>query len=66
MRVLNNFEAVRKLLNDYIIEHIDLWLENSKTDDKVILFIIMDLCDETLETIIDEFDKDSNMKITKL
>jgi hypothetical protein len=31
-----------------------------------LLYSLMNLFDETLETIIDEFDKDSNMKITKL
>jgi RCC1 and BTB domain-containing protein len=66
IREMNNFSVVYKLSNRYVVEHYYSWLEKSKTDNTITLFIGMELCDKTLQQLIDEINRDSNMKTNKI
>jgi serine/threonine protein kinase len=61
LRKLHNFSIFRGLNNKYIVEQYKVWLENI-TDELIVLYIKMELCDTTLEQVIDEIDSDSHMK----
>jgi hypothetical protein len=47
--------------NENLIEHFDAWLEKSidVSIPKISLYIEMELCDKTLDDVINEFDKES-------
>ncbi len=50
--------------NNYLLKHFDAWFEESSRAKKPIisLYIQMELCDKTLENVINEFDKESHLK----
>jgi hypothetical protein len=53
--------TITRLLDDYVVRHEDVWLEYD-TDNEIILYIKMELCDKTLEKIIDELESNSFFK----
>jgi hypothetical protein len=61
-RELRNYSAIQRILGDYVVAYYNAWLEDSIIDDTIILYISMELCDKTLDKIIDEIESDSNMK----
>jgi alpha-tubulin suppressor-like RCC1 family protein len=61
-REFHNFCVVRRLLNRCIAIHHRAWFEYSMNDNKIILYILMDLCNNTLEDAIDELENNSLMK----
>jgi hypothetical protein len=62
LREMNRFSVVYRLVSQYVVEHRDSWLENNRTDDIITLYIRMDLCDKTLQQLMNEFNNDSNIK----
>jgi hypothetical protein len=50
--------------NEYLVEHFDAWFEEEvvSSQTKICLYIQMELCDQTLENVIQEFDNDSYLK----
>jgi hypothetical protein len=50
--------------NEYLVKHFDAWFEESVDENvhKFSLFIQMELCDKTLDDVIEEFDKESHLK----
>jgi alpha-tubulin suppressor-like RCC1 family protein len=62
LREFYNFSVVNKLSKQYVVPHSDAWLEYSQEERKIYLYIVMELCDKTLEDIIDEFDNNSMLK----
>jgi alpha-tubulin suppressor-like RCC1 family protein len=60
-RELNNFTVINKLLENYVVEHYEAWLETSEKE--LQLYFRMELCDTTLENIMYEMEKDSNFKV---
>jgi serine/threonine protein kinase len=65
LKELQNISFVKNLLEKYVIENYEMWLENSG-DDQIELYINkIKLCDTTLRKIIDEFHFESNMKLNE-
>jgi hypothetical protein len=62
LREINIFSVVYRLVSQYVVNHIYSWLENNRTDDMISLYIRMELCDKTLQQLMDEINKDSNIK----
>jgi hypothetical protein len=62
LREFYNFTVVNKLSKQYVVPHSDAWLEYSREERKIYLYIVMELCDKTLDDIIDEFDNNSMLK----
>jgi hypothetical protein len=52
------------LNNEYLVEHIDAWFEESVDSNQsgISLYIRMELCDKTLNDVIEEFDENSHLK----
>jgi hypothetical protein len=50
--------------NEYLVKHFDVWFEESVVSNRsgISLYIDMELCDKTLDDVIDEFDKESHLK----
>jgi alpha-tubulin suppressor-like RCC1 family protein len=63
LREMNNFSVVNKLISQYVVQHIHSWLENSRTDDMITLYIRMELCDKTLQQLMNEINSDFNIKV---
>jgi tRNA A-37 threonylcarbamoyl transferase component Bud32 len=63
LREMNRFSVVRRLVSQYVVEHNFSWLENNRTDGMITLYIAMDLCDKTLQQLMNEFNNDSNIKV---
>jgi hypothetical protein len=59
---LDNFSEVRYLSNPYIVKHFDAWFENNINTERLVLYIKMELCDTTLQQIIDEIQNDINFR----
>jgi hypothetical protein len=59
---MNRFSVVRRLVSQYVVQHRYSWLENNTTDDIITLYIRMELCDKTLQQLMDEINSDSNIK----
>jgi hypothetical protein len=53
--------------NKYLVEHFDAWFEESVVANQsgISLYIEMELCDKTLDGIINELTKDSKLKSTE-
>jgi hypothetical protein len=62
LREMNRFSVVHRLLSQYVVEHNYSWLENNRTDDIITLYIKMELCDKSLQQLMDEINSDSNIK----
>jgi serine/threonine protein kinase len=62
LREMNRFWVVYRLVSQYVVKHLYSWLENNKTDDMITLYIRMDLCDKTLQQLMDEINIDSYIK----
>jgi tRNA A-37 threonylcarbamoyl transferase component Bud32 len=62
LREMNRFSVVQRLVSQYVVKHRYSWLENNRIDDIITLNIRMDLCDKTLQQLMDEIYKDSNIK----
>ena len=62
LREMNRFSVVQRLAPQYVVQHYYSWLENNRTDDIITLYIRMELCDKTLQQLMNEFDIDSNIK----
>jgi hypothetical protein len=62
LREMNRFSVVYRLVSLYVVDHYYSWLENNRTDDIITLYIRMELCDKTLQQLMNEFDSDSNIK----
>jgi serine/threonine protein kinase len=50
--------------NEYLVKHIDAWFEESIDVNipKILLYIQTELCDKTLDDVINEFKNDSKLK----
>jgi hypothetical protein len=60
---LNFFTMRRGIKYDYLVEHFDAWFEeNVPNQSEISLYIRMELCDKTLEDVINEFDKELHLK----
>jgi serine/threonine protein kinase len=61
-----NYEIVTRNCseNEYLVKHIDAWFEESVVSNQsgISLYIQMELCDKTLDDVIEEFDKESHLK----
>ncbi len=62
LREMNRFSVVYRLVSQYVVDHRYSWLENNRTNDMITLYIRMDLCDKTLQQLMDEINNDSNIK----
>jgi hypothetical protein len=62
LREMNRFSVVFRLVSQYVVQHYFSWLENNRTDGMITLYIGMDLCDKTLQELMDEINIDSNIK----
>jgi hypothetical protein len=53
--------------NEYLVKHFDAWFEESVVSNQsgISLYIQMELCDKTLDDVINEFKNDSNLKTTE-
>jgi hypothetical protein len=73
--VVGNEEIIREYLNynilrrncfnnEYLVKHFDAWFEKSVVTkpSRISLFIQMELCDKTLDDLIEKFDRDSHLK----
>jgi alpha-tubulin suppressor-like RCC1 family protein len=61
-RQLKNIPLITSLKN-YVARHYESWLEISSKSDEIFLYIKTELCDTTLQQVIDEIDRDPHMKI---
>jgi hypothetical protein len=59
-REVHRFSVVNKLFDEYVVSHVKTWVENSEHDN-IILYVWMDLCDKTLENIIEDIRNCSNL-----
>jgi hypothetical protein len=50
--------------NEYLVKHFDAWFEESvvSNQSRISLYIEMELCDKTLDDVIEEFDNESHLK----
>jgi hypothetical protein len=62
VKELDNFSEVRYLSNPCIVKHFDAWFENNTNTERLVLYIKMELCDTTLQQIIDEIKNDINFR----
>jgi alpha-tubulin suppressor-like RCC1 family protein/tRNA A-37 threonylcarbamoyl transferase component Bud32 len=62
LREMNRLSVVHRLFSQYVVQHKYSWLENNRTDDIITLYIRMELCDKTLQQLMDEINSDSNIK----
>ncbi len=53
--------------NEYLVKHFDTWFEESVVSNQsgISLYIEMELCDKTLDDVINEFKTDSKLKATQ-
>jgi tRNA A-37 threonylcarbamoyl transferase component Bud32 len=56
-----SFFVVQRLKRQLVVHHFFAWLEN-EINDSIVLYIRMELCDRTLEDVMDEIDEDPKMK----
>jgi hypothetical protein len=61
---LNVFVINKDVKHVYLVEHFDAWFEKNVPNQSEIshLYIQMELCDKTLEDVINEFDKELHLK----
>jgi serine/threonine protein kinase len=60
-----NYSLITKLDSSYLVKHFDLWFEEIEEendtcvsiDNQIQLYIQMELCDKTLEEVINDFEK---------
>jgi hypothetical protein len=62
-----NFSVISRGIyfeNEYLVKHIDAWFEESIDANipKISLYILMELCEKTLDDVIKEFEKESHLK----
>jgi hypothetical protein len=62
VKELDNFSKVENFRNPYIVKHFDAWFENNTNTERLVLYIKMELCDTTLQQIIDEIQSDINFR----
>jgi hypothetical protein len=64
LREFISYSVANRLEKEFIVKHYIAWFENVEmlTNKKLTLFIKMELCDKTLEQIIDEIQSDSNFR----
>jgi serine/threonine protein kinase len=60
---MNNFSVIFRIVSQYVVKHRYSWLENNRTNDMIILYIQMELCDKTLHQLMNEINSDSNVKL---
>jgi serine/threonine protein kinase len=63
LKEFKNYSVVNSLKNEFVITHYKAWFENHETRDKLKLFIQMEICDRTLQQVIDEIE--TNSKLSK-
>jgi hypothetical protein len=53
--------------NEFLVQHFDAWFEENVVSKKsgISLYILMELCDKTLDDVIDELTNDSILKSTE-
>jgi hypothetical protein len=63
-----NYSVIKSLDSDYFVKHFDAWFENNISMNKgeISFYIEMELCDKSLDDLLDEFFKDYNFKIGKI
>jgi hypothetical protein len=63
-----NFTIIKKIHrledNEYLVKHFDAWFEESVSSNLsgISFYILMELCDKTLKHVINEIDKNLNLK----
>ncbi|HEY6438133.1 MAG TPA: hypothetical protein VIY47_16195, partial [Ignavibacteriaceae bacterium] len=61
-----NYKILRRnwFTNEYLVKHFDAWFEESVVSNQsgISLYIEMELCDKTLDDVIEEFDNESHLK----
>ncbi len=62
VKELDNYSEVRYIKNPYIVKHFEAWFENNINTERLVLYIKMELCDTTLQQIIDEIQNDINFR----
>jgi serine/threonine protein kinase len=58
-----NFSIISRDLyfeNEYLVKHVGAWFEGNES--QISFYILMELCDKTLEEVIELFDKESHLK----
>jgi serine/threonine protein kinase len=62
VKEFDKYLDVRHFHNPYIVQHFDAWFENNINNERLVLYIQMELCDTTLNKIIEEIQNDINLK----
>jgi len=70
VREYTNFVTIYQMTyyeKEFLVKHLDGWFEQTyctinTTEQKLFFYIKMELCDQTLEDIIDQIDSDLNLK----
>ncbi len=67
MKEFINYSIVTNLPREWIVSHFDAWFENYdyKSDEQLYLYIAMELCDKTLEDIINDMNSDPIFKVNE-
>ncbi len=61
LKEIYRFSLVHKLLDKNIVSHNRMSIGNSLNNENIFLYIVMDLCDKTLEQIIDEIRNNTDL-----
>jgi hypothetical protein len=62
VKEFDKYLDVRHFDNPYIVQHFDAWFENNINNERLVLYIQMELCDTTLKKIIEEIQSDISFK----
>jgi serine/threonine protein kinase len=66
LREERTFFAVHRLKRQFVVHHYFSWLENDKIENKIVLYMRMELCDKTLKEVMNEINKDPKMKLNQI
>ncbi len=54
VKEFEKFSVVNDISDPFIVRHFDAWFENNMNNERLVLYIKMELCDTTLQQVIDE------------
>jgi hypothetical protein len=60
-----SFQKIRKIKQENLVSHYEAWFENNINSTELTLYIKMELCDKTLEDIINRINKKTIFKINQ-
>jgi serine/threonine protein kinase len=66
LREFLNFSLVLKLVGEHVVEHYGIWIEKCKIDNSIYVYIAMELCDKTLDDVINEMESDSLINVNDI